>query len=326
MSTTHILSPLPASPKSVESKGIKKHIKLDNWLRKKKIINDIVSLDQNKSFQEEDTRLKSDNKLFVNDLTSPIRIKEPKNVVKPKKSRKRKPQNENPENQSTLNDFLTIKQNQGTKRKTLNKTPSIESSDLPSPKLSKSKRSVNKLYKKYGIILPSLDEILKEKRELEDYKNRLESFQCKNELSLELPLQVKDSNVCSKHEAVILDCKNLSFKKISKAIRKHLGYLEDIMCEKVYNARHLRFYNKNKKIFTLTTKDLTYNTSMILFTYDQNEYMLTKLKKYLDPEDKLTQYFFQVLLPELCLRIFMDSYKMSREEAVACLDSQPLPD
>lgn len=172
------------------------------------------------------------------------------------------------------------------------------------------------------MILPSVDEVLQEKKELELYKNKLETVHDICMLNKVLS-PLKNQEVCLKQHNQILDCKHLSLRKISKAVKNNLDDLKDIMCGKVFNERHKKFSDRYKKILTLTTKDLTYNTSMVLFTYDQVEYMLTKLKKYLDPEDKLTEYFFKVLLPELCLKIFMQAHNMSYDDAVVYLDSRP---
>lgn len=285
--------------------------KLDNWLLKKGVISNILPNDGNSvsvnhiSEENENIKTKCSNYSDV-----------PKNK---RKAEQQKVVSGRPLRQGNLESFIPTKHN----KKNIVKTSS-ESCDLPTFRIKKSATKNNELYKKYGVVIPTIEEILQEQKELEHYKSQLSSFHIMNEPSLEVfsPAQYLEEKLDQCHQ--ILDCKHLSLSEISVAVNSNLKYLKDIMDQKVFNKRHELFYDVDRKPLTLSTKDLTYNTSMILFTYDQTEYMLTKLKKYLDPDDKLTNYFFQVLLPELCLKIFMDCHKMCYKDAINYLDTRPI--
>nr|XP_023019572.1 uncharacterized protein LOC111508340 [Leptinotarsa decemlineata] len=212
-------------------------------------------------------------------------------------------------------------------KKTMNRTDSSDSCDLPTFKPMK-KSKINKKDKesfiKYGVSIPTIDEILKDQKDLQNYKTQVESFKPMCDKSFELPFCVKNLNTSPVVDTLVLDCKGLSLKDVTKCFRSNVGYISDIFHGRVYNERHDRYNNINTKVFTLTTKDLSYNTSMIVFTFKQIEHMLSLLGKEFDTKDNKTHYFFQVLLPELCLKIFMDTHGMSREEAVLYLDERPV--
>lgn len=304
------------SPKKLRTKKDAKNIpfntRLDNWLLKKGLISNRISDSPKKrDMVLSDTQDSKENEKIRKST------KRSSSLSKPREKRKQNVCMNKPK-QGILESFIQKSQPD------VMKSSSNESCDLPIFKTSKPRGKNNKLYKKYGVLIPTIDEILQEKKELEVYKNQLNSFQCINESCLEslVPSKISEKRFDQCEE--ILDCKHLSLTQISKVVRKNLKYLQDIMNGRVFNKRHELFYNKNNKPFTLTTKDLTYNTSMVLFTYDQTEYILSELKKYLDPDDKLTQYFFQVLLPELCLKIFIDTHDMSYDNAVAYLDTRPI--
>lgn len=309
------LSPLQRK-KNVQ-KIISVNYKLDNWLLKRGIIdkkNDGNKVKSNSTMSATDYGSKENEKFKRK------RAQVPKSLKLTKEPAKQKYHIEKPLNSRVMESFV-INEHKNSKCKTIRKASSNESYDLPSFKDNNSVPKRNKLCKKYGVILPTVEEILQEKKDLEVYKNQLEAFQDINEYNI---LSLNKGKQCLEVTEEILDCKHLSLKHISKFVRKNLAFLKDIMCGRVFNERHERFSDKYKKPLTLSTKDLTYNTSMILFTYEQTEYMISKLQKYLDPEDKLTHYFFQVLLPELCLRIFMEEHNMNYEQAVMYLDSRPI--
>lgn len=217
-----------------------------------------------------------------------------------------------------------------TKTQKLNRTikPQInvlnDSCDLPSFQIGGSTGKRSQLYKKYGVRIPTVREVLQEQKELKEYKKILENIQDMNETNLNISFSPVKSP--RKRREKILDCKDLSEEKLLKSIRTNLKYLSDIINEQVFNERHRKYYAKHKTNLTCGINSLKYNSSTIVFTYGQIEFMLIKLRKYLDPEDKLTEYFLQVLLPELCLKIFMATHKMSYEQAVVYLDSRPIFD
>lgn len=319
LSNNSKISPLKQSKKKIGIKNIHQHHKLDKWLRKKGVISDILR--QEETFNNNSTM--SDMSKSSKQIKSIKKSNKPSSALKPNKTVKQKSSSHKHTTQSTLGAFVIKEQIKPSVNKNTSEILS-ESCDSPSIKIITPSKNESRLFEKYGIMLPTVEEVLQEKRELEDYKNQLNAFQVINEADIQISFALKKSETCSNKPEKILDCKDLTLKTISKAVRKNLEYLKNIMYERVYNERHKKFSDKNKKYCTVSTEDLTYNNSMILFSYEQIECMLTKLQKYLDPEDKLTKYFFQVLLPELCIQIFMEAHNMSYEEALIYLDTRPL--
>ncbi|KAG5877277.1 hypothetical protein JTB14_038313 [Gonioctena quinquepunctata] len=214
------------------------------------------------------------------------------------------------------------------KGKSIKRTDSSDSCDLPTFKsLKKTKKTRTEdeaSLIKYGVLLPTVDEIIQDQKDLEKYKNQVESFRPLYDTSFELSFSTKNQNRTPNVSQTILDCKMLSLSQVTDHFRANVEFLSDIFHNKVPNERHARYYDKNTKAITLTTRDLSYNTSMIVFTFEQKEHMVNLLKEEFDPNDNMTHYFFQVLLPELCLKIFMDTHEMSYEDALIYLDERPV--
>lgn len=240
-------------------------------------------------------------------------------MTKEKKSRKKTVE-------GNLDDYLS-KSSKGCNKRKFCRSESYESNEFPSfvNKNKKLKRSVpSESFRKYGVTLPSVEEILKEQEDLAAYKNQIESFKDIDEKIFELPFFVKDLKDTQVANENILGCKHLSIHDIEEAFCENLDYVSDIFHGKRYSERHEIFFEANVRNYELTVNDLRYNTSTIVFSFEQKEHLLALLKKEFDSEDKWTLYFFQVLLPELCLKIFMDTHAMAYDEAVKYLDTRPI--
>ncbi|KAL1490721.1 hypothetical protein ABEB36_013370 [Hypothenemus hampei] len=193
------------------------------------------------------------------------------------------------------------------------------SDDLPlfRKKLKIHERSES--FKKYGVKVPSIDEILDEKNKLVDYKKKVEEALLIEEPSFSVAFTPKKTP-----KEPLLDCKNLSLPEITTYFTNNISYLSDIIKGIQDSDRHRLYYNKNNETKRSSMKDLTINTSTIVFTFDQLDHILNLMRDEFDPKGTNTQYFFQVLLPELCLKIFMKEHKMTKSRAIKYLDQRPV--
>ncbi|KAJ8918901.1 hypothetical protein NQ315_016803 [Exocentrus adspersus] len=268
------------------------------WLRK-----DIAT--------KKDTRSKRENKLDVK--------------ITPK--RKRQVKNK-PSKDSVRNYFKSKRPDESSSTPKFPRSESNESCELPSfvkTKKSKKKKKPSDSFEKYGMVVPSVEEILKEQKDLAQYQNQIESFATVDDQTFELPFSLDDlKNEDAVIDDNILGCKHLTPDDISKAFNDNLEYASDIFHGRKYSERHEKFYDA--KNYTTTVKDLCYSTSTIVFSFEQKEQLVSMLKKEFDPSNRGTAYFFQVLLPELCLKIFMDTHGMTKDEAVRYLDTRPIID
>ncbi|KAJ8935488.1 hypothetical protein NQ314_012780 [Rhamnusium bicolor] len=65
--------------------------------------------------------------------------------------------------------------------------------------------------------IPSVKEILKEQKDLEKYKQQIDSFRAMENKSFELPFSVKDLNKTQDSCKDILGCNHLSVDEITEA-------------------------------------------------------------------------------------------------------------
>ncbi|CAH0553409.1 unnamed protein product [Brassicogethes aeneus] len=193
------------------------------------------------------------------------------------------------------------------------------------PKTQKNKMNLNTSgsFEKYGVLMPSMKDVLSDQKELEKLKRQVNELKEIEDVSLDLTFSIKD--ICKENKIETLSCKLLTTDKLTDLFYENKSYLQDILNGKQYSERHERFYNYNPT-YDLTTMDLNYNTSMIVFTYDQIELLTDLLTENFDREEKLTSYFFKVLLPEFCIKIFMDVHDMTYEEALMYLETRPIED
>ncbi|CAH1114138.1 unnamed protein product [Psylliodes chrysocephalus] len=228
----------------------------------------------------------------------------------------------------------TVQKSSSGKTKPFKRYNSSDSCELPSfanmlnnkskknKKITTTKKEQKALFQKYGVHVPTVDEILRDKERLEKDKQKLAQFVPMNDDSLLFEPFIEEA---PQEKENILHCKDLTNEQLLKSFKKNRKYLNSIISGKIKNERHDKYFDKNR-VITNSFSDLTYNTSTIVFTFEQNEYLIDLLQEAFDPEDKKTQYFFQVLLPELCLKIFMEKHKMNYDVAVKHLDKQPILD
>jgi hypothetical protein len=188
----------------------------------------------------------------------------------------------------------------------------------------KSKKTLqrNPSFEKYGIMLPSYDKIVADQKKFDEHKNSVKLFDDFDVDVLDKGIAV-DLDEGGEFADEILDCKHLSPKELDEFFAKNVQILDGIIKGKNYSERHRRFHRGGRPDEP-GPGDLRCSTSLVVFTYDQKDHLLNLLRDEFDPEDKMTVYFFKVLLPELCLLIFMEVHKMGKRKANAYLDRRPL--
>lgn len=174
-------------------------------------------------------------------------------------------------------------------------------------------------FEKYGIRVPSFDKIVADQRKFEEDKEGVQ--QLLDEFDEKI-LKESVPNDCLEEEEFIgelLDCKHLTNEDINKAFERYKSTLRDIIKGKTYSERHVIYHKKFPPF-----NDLRCSSSLVVFTQDQIEILLKRLRSEFDPNDTMAVYFFQVLLPELCLLIFKEEHKMTTREAKDYLNKRPL--
>ncbi|KAK9679377.1 hypothetical protein QE152_g40081 [Popillia japonica] len=170
-------------------------------------------------------------------------------------------------------------------------------------------------FRKYGIYVPSYQDILNEKEKYDKYAELVESL---TKMVVPLP-EIKMHDYDRQPRKIkVLNCKHLSKEDLFRAYEKNIKYLDDIISGNSFSERHEKYKS------VAAREELTYNTSMITFTNEQKQLLVTDLCEKYGETSALSDYYFKVLLPELCLKIFMDEHSMSREAATEYLDCYPV--
>lgn len=191
-----------------------------------------------------------------------------------------------------------------------------------------SKTKMNETSKAFDEInkIPSMQSMLKHNKNLEEYKSLLASIQ------FEDTKEISDytKNILSESTKNIkkkLDCKHLSLLEIDAYFKKYETRISQIYDGKQYCERHIRF-KKQVKSKAFSRCSLTYNVSMITFTFEQHDYMARLMRKHFEGAEVIlssnSEYYFKVLIPEFCLLIFNDVYNMNREEGLDYLNNMSL--
>lgn len=177
----------------------------------------------------------------------------------------------------------------------------------------------NDSFEKYGVVLPTVDQILnnmdtirKEGKILDEY----DKLYCESDIAI--PTSLKTISDSPEKTIPLLSCEHLSQFELDKYVIKYLDYLKDISKGVEYSQRHETYNKHNSK------SKLTFSFSMIVYKESQLEYLTERIEELLDPEGKRTEYLFMVILPELCLKIFMNEFEMSKTEAVDYLNRRPV--
>ncbi|XP_050296682.1 uncharacterized protein LOC126736396 [Anthonomus grandis grandis] len=214
-------------------------------------------------------------------------------------------------------------------KKSLSRFNSASSDELPSYVTKKPSGTVRKRkakqpdsFQKYGAHLPSAEELITTQNQLSSYKNQVQEAQHVREplfKSLCTPEKVKDIQPLP-----LLDCKHLSLEDIDRYFEDNITFLSQIITGKIYSDRHKRYYDKENVQDIQTAANLTCSTSTIVFSFEQLDKMIALMREKFDPKDLNTSYSVKVLVPELCLRIFMDVHGMNKREANRYLLNRPI--
>ncbi|GJQ74404.1 hypothetical protein Trydic_g21275 [Trypoxylus dichotomus] len=220
---------------------------------------------------------------------------------------------ENVENEIELStEKMKCKLNFGNKQKGNNKTHTKGKNDSISKKI---KKSNNGSYDKYGIYMPSHQDMLNQKESCDNYNDVVQSL-----MRLVVPLPEVQINPLNNQVCAVkaLNCKSMTIEKLIAAYRNNKQYLEGIIDGTIPSERHEKFKS------VVSREELTFNTSMIVFSNEQKQILASKLCERFGVGSSCSNYYFKVLLPELCLKIFMDEHSMSREQAIEYLDCYPV--
>ncbi|KAK4877354.1 hypothetical protein RN001_009860 [Aquatica leii] len=177
-------------------------------------------------------------------------------------------------------------------------------------------------FAKYGVKVPTLDDIINHQKKLE----RLEKIAAEFELMDDYIEPPMEFHVIEPKKSVkILGCKHLTDDQLKVIFQQNYQYLYDIHHGISFCERYIRFQKEDYRN-NFTVKDLKYNTSMITFKLDQILLLVDLLFEKFDDGKygSAMQYFFKVLLPELCKKIFMDTHNMTDNEATVYLDNRPV--
>lgn len=203
---------------------------------------------------------------------------------------------------------------------------SIYGSQSTSKQIKRTKNSRRDSFEKYGVLLPSYQKVLENKIKIENEAIALDAYEAEygnHEISLLNTSQNSNHNTECSIEQDLLDCECLEDKELQEHFLLNLDYIKNIQNGSFESDRHKKFLNYDpSRYFTL--QDLCYSPSTFVFNINQKDLMLKMLEDYFDPEGENTDYLFKVLLPELCLKIFMDVHEMNRSEAIDYLNWRPL--
>lgn len=142
-----------------------------------------------------------------------------------------------------------------------------------------------------------------------------------------LPEKKVDENEKNERNKVY-NCKHLTQKNLERMFQKNVEFLDNIFHGKVYNERH-ELFQQGSLLNNFTDNDLRVNETTSVFTDEQLIYIVSLFRNRYDNGNiyKYSDYYFKVLLPEFCLKTFMDyHYQFKKKEtAMEYLKSLPVP-
>ncbi|KAF5287761.1 hypothetical protein FQA39_LY15697 [Lamprigera yunnana] len=276
--------------------------------------------------------LQSSNKLDNNKETSSIK----RVIIKPSSSSSTSSRefkrNENNENRSgTLKKPVTMKRRHScadnVDKKTERKKHKSGSSSMlqSSNQLNKNKKTHTKELKddpdidieasiKYGAKVPSIKYIMEYKKNFEEEQRQIEELRKGVDFTIEEePINLSSIYEAPKPRAEVLNCKHLTSRDLKETLKQNYKFLYDIYHGISYCRRHQLFYENG------STSHLSNNVSMIAFTYPQLKVFLNFFDNKFDNSLDKISYYFQVLLPEVCMKVFMDTHRMTHQEALEYL-------
>ncbi|XP_066253856.1 uncharacterized protein [Euwallacea similis] len=216
------------------------------------------------------------------------------------------------------------------KKKTLLNDNSMCSEDLPTFNTEpiRKKQKLTKTFEKYGVIVPSLEEILVEQEQIREYKEQVQramKLKKLNFTALTILTNVRRSERISDQvsKAIPLDCKHLALEKITWYFNKYMP-VRKIINRKFTSRRQKQYYFKKNGISQNGPYlDLEYSSTSMVFTFEQVDHMANLMKNRFESENINIQYLCQILISELCFKIFMDVHNMDRQQAKTFFDKCP---
>lgn len=193
----------------------------------------------------------------------------------------------------------------------------------------KPQRNARRIYLKYGTRIPSFNEIVKSREEFLKFKDDVANVaelqkdplpQCDKPAFTAASEQNED---ISEH----LNCKHITQNNLKELFQENTDFLIGIANGTVPCERHALYIQNPYGSSEFDRGELTFNISMSAFSTKQKIFLANLTRKALCAK-KLAynnQYYFKVLLPELCLKIFMQEYNLTKDQATKYLSNPPLP-
>lgn len=183
----------------------------------------------------------------------------------------------------------------------------------------KQEKKKNDLLCKDVVIIPSYEKIMADIRKYDEYREMVQKL-VKFDDSIFIKPMSNDCLLPKVSDVKALDCKHLSFEQLKASFKSHKDLLRDIFIGARYNKSHELFETMGRQ----QKANVNAGATFLTLTQEQIDYLLDLLKAEFDPKTNRLLYFFQVLLPHLCLLIFMDEHKMSEKEAKLYFDKMPI--
>lgn len=122
---------------------------------------------------------------------------------------------------------------------------------------------------------------------------------------------------------VRLDCLHITEQQVRQGVLNNIDYLRQVNSGEVWNKRHDAFFNAhlNGHIMLEVSQLINVEISTCIFSF-ANDKINLMLKMLHDEFGNQALYNFMVLLPEVCIRIFMDVHGMSYGEVTAYIHHQ----
>lgn len=239
-----------------------------------------------------------------------------------KKTKRKSKKHINENQKKSLQNWLISESRQDKKSECMEKNRLAEPPSKHKQKIGSSrKQQATSLYMKYGVKVPSFKSIMKQWKETEEYKKSLENNKLEPITEITTYKDYINNNEI-KPKTKVLDCKHLTLKQIRKAVSRNMTYIKKILTGEIHSERQLTYCKEQQRNKDLIV-DLRHDISTVTFTDKQIRIMLKMLDRQFEEK---AEYYLIVLLPELCLKIFMDVHNMNYEEAVEYLEKRPCID
>lgn len=199
-----------------------------------------------------------------------------------------------------------IKDNKSKTDDVENKIKTVNNSSKVDEKVAKQTQKTE-LFLKYGVHMPTYEDILKNQEKWKLYKQNLENiFQDNFEVPVHKSKNYEyEENINKPVE--VLGCTHLTKHQLKSAVCNNLDYLMEISDDSRLNWKQ----DQNASLAAFDREQ-----KLIIAKYIQ--------KKMYNKALYNSQNVFKVLLPELCLKIFMDEHNMTQEEAKNYLEQRPI--